>query len=99
MKTSEAIEYLEDMKQLYILGARSHARVEALQHAIDFMKRNQWQPIEKWHEDMGEAIWTCFPIEEPFYAGSPLCDDWPDYHTHFIPMSVFPQPEELNNDR
>lgn len=49
-----------------------------------------WQPIDKWHEEIGDAFWTRFPVQEPYYAGSPLCEDWPEgYYTHFIPMSVF----------
>lgn len=49
----------------------------------------EWKPIEEWHEDIGSSFWAVFPVCEPYYAGSPLDDDWPDYHTHFIPMSVF----------
>lgn len=48
-----------------------------------------WQQIDKWHEDIGPCFWAKFPVDEPYYAGSPLDTDWPDYHTHFIPMSVF----------
>lgn len=44
------------------------------------------RPLDKWHEDMGEALWWKFPLEEAPYCGSPLCDDWPGYHTHFTPL-------------
>lgn len=48
----------------------------------------KWKPIDEWHEDIGACFWTRFPIDEPYYAGSPLDEHWPEYHTHFIPMSV-----------
>ncbi len=48
----------------------------------------EWRTIEDWHEDIGPCFWTCFPVQEPYYAGCPLSDDWPSYHTHFIPMEV-----------
>jgi hypothetical protein len=47
-----------------------------------------WGPIDEWHEDMGFAFWTKFPINEPYYSGSPLDTRWPGYHTHFIPMNI-----------
>jgi hypothetical protein len=40
-------------------------------------------PIEDYHEDIGPVLWWKFPIVVPPYVGSPLCRDWPDYHTHF----------------
>ena len=48
-----------------------------------------WRSIDDWHEDMGSAFWTKFPVCEPYYSGSPLDCEWPGYHTHFILMSVF----------
>ena len=39
--------------------------------------------IDDWHEDDGDCLWWKTPIEEPPYCGSPLCEDWPGYHTHF----------------
>jgi hypothetical protein len=45
-------------------------------------------PGEQWHEDDGFCLWWLFPIEEPPYSGSPLCDDWPGYHTHFTRISI-----------
>ena len=41
------------------------------------------RPIEDYHEDRGDVLWWTFPIEEPPYVGSPLCEDWPGYHTHW----------------
>ena len=40
-------------------------------------------PGEQYHEDMGDVLWWRFPIEKPPYAGMPIDDDWPGYHTHF----------------
>lgn len=40
----------------------------------------------EFHEDMGYGVWFRFPIDEPPWIGSPLCDDWPGYHTHFTPL-------------
>lgn len=45
-------------------------------------------PLESWHEDMGPVLWWVFPIDEPPYAGTPLDDDWPRYHTHFTPIPI-----------
>lgn len=52
-------------------------------------------PLEDWHEDMGMQLWWMFPIAEPPYVGSPLCTDWPGYHTHFtpIPLAARPRPQ------
>jgi len=38
---------------------------------------------DEWHEDDGDCLWWKFPIEEPPYCGSPLCEGFPDYVTHF----------------
>ena len=52
--------------------------------------KSGWRDISEWHDDIGECFWTRFPVEEPYYAGCPMCDDWPDdWYTHFIPMTVF----------
>jgi len=40
-------------------------------------------PLEEYHEDNGAVLWWKLPINEPPYCGSPLCDDWPRYHTHW----------------
>lgn len=45
-------------------------------------------PIEEWYEDDGDCLWWKFPIEEPPYCGSPLDEDWPEYHTHFTRLLV-----------
>ena len=43
---------------------------------------------EDWHEDHGPVLWWRPPIDEPPYAGTPLDDDWPGYHTHWTPIVV-----------
>lgn len=50
------------------------------------------RPLEEWHEDYGDVLWWKFPIEEPPYVGSPLCSDWPEYHTHWTPLPPCPEP-------
>jgi len=62
---------------------------DALSELAQRRAEQTWQQIDKWHEDIGPCFWAKFPVDEPYYAGSPLDTDWPDYHTHFIPMSVF----------
>lgn len=47
-------------------------------------------PLEHYHEDMGPVLWHRFPIEEPPWVGSPLCSDWPGYHTHFQALPPLP---------
>lgn len=49
-------------------------------------------PLSDWHEDIGAALWWRFPVEEPPYCGSPVCDDWPGYHTHWTPILVPHEP-------
>lgn len=46
-------------------------------------------PLDDWHEDIGPVLWVKFPIEEPPYLGGPTDEDWPGYHTHFIPLPNF----------
>lgn len=46
------------------------------------------RPLASWHEDLGDQLWWMFPIVEPPYCGSPLCNDWPGYHTHFSPIAT-----------
>ena len=52
----------------------------------------QARPLSDWHEDIGAALWWRFPVEEPPYCGSPVCDDWPGYHTHWTPILVPHEP-------
>lgn len=47
--------------------------------------------LSEWHEEDGTVIWWAWNGEargwagEAAYIGSPLCDDWPGYHTHWTP--------------
>ncbi|MER9182948.1 hypothetical protein [Mesorhizobium sp. M0767] len=54
------------------------------------------KPVAEWHEDDGYAVWWTWHdgdwLGEPSYIGSPLCDDWPGYHTHWTPHPAFPSP-------
>lgn len=43
--------------------------------------------IDEWHEDDGPVLWWTNPISEPPYSGSPLDDDWPEYHEWWTPLS------------
>ncbi len=44
------------------------------------------RPLRVWHEDIGDVLWWSYPICEPPWVGSPLCEDWPGYHTHWTPL-------------
>lgn len=45
------------------------------------------RPLEEWCQDgHPSALWWKFPVVEPPYCGSPLCEDWPGYHTHWTPI-------------
>jgi hypothetical protein len=48
------------------------------------------RPLDEWHEDFGEVLWWFFPMTEPPYIGSPLCSNWPGYHTHWTPCPPVP---------
>ena len=74
----------------------SGAERDSWEEAIEAWNRRAQEcprPLEEWHEDYGDVLWWKFPIEEPPYVGSPLCDDWPAYHTHWTPI-VCPEPPE-----
>ena len=49
---------------------------------------NEPQPIEEWHEEIGDCLWWFFPIVEPPYCGSPLDCDFPDYVTHYTRLTL-----------
>lgn len=53
------------------------------------------RPLNEWHEDHGFCTWFAWDgtdwLGEPSYIGSPNCDDWPGYHTHFTPHPPFPK--------
>ena len=57
------------------------ARVAALEEAL------LWRPADEWSDDDGDALWAKHPVHEPPYVGSPLCDDWTEGYTHWLPLS------------
>jgi len=48
------------------------------------------RPLDEYHEDYGFVVWWKFPVNEPSWIGSPSCDDWPGYHTHWTPHPEIP---------
>lgn len=48
------------------------------------------RPLAEYHEDHGPVVWWKFPVNEPSWIGSPTCDDWPGYHTHWTPHPPIP---------
>ena len=58
---------------------------------VDGLAAKKARPLADWHEEDGPVLWWRFPVEEPPYCGSPNCDDWPGYHTHWTPLLV-PEP-------
>lgn len=42
---------------------------------------------DEWREKYGPVLWWKLPVSEPPYAGTPLDDDFPDYVTHWTPIS------------
>lgn len=53
------------------------------------------RPLADWHEDFGSVLWWKFPVVEPPYVGSPLSEDWPEYHTHWTNIEVPDEPATL----
>lgn len=47
-------------------------------------------PGESYHDDHGFVLWWRFPINEPPWVGTPNCEDWPGYHTHWTPLPPAP---------
>jgi hypothetical protein len=56
------------------------------------MQAHRARPIDEWHEDEGTVLWWTFPVEEPPYCGTPLCDNWDLRYTHWTPFIVPEQP-------
>lgn len=46
------------------------------------------QPLDEWHEDDGDVLWWTWPVVEAPWCGSPICCDWPGYHTHWTKFEV-----------
>lgn len=74
--------------------------------ALSAGKPEQARTADEWHEDYGSVVWWTWQdgkwLGEPSYIGSPLCDDWPGYHTHWAPhpeMPDAPQPVKACDPR
>lgn len=71
----------------YVASVR--AQVEAT------VKHCKARPLDEWHEGFGFTTWWTWRdgewLGEPSYIGSPLCSDWPGYHTHWTPHPDFPE--------
>lgn len=65
---------------------------EAAWDAMEETNRHP-RPIDEWHEEIGDVLWWTFPVQEPPYCGTPIDDNWPDYHTHWTPIIA---PEKPN---
>jgi hypothetical protein len=62
---------------------------QALQERVSVLRDELVaRPLRLWHEDIGPVLWWCWPIGEAPYAGSPLDNDWPGYHTHRTPIVI-----------
>lgn len=61
------------------------------------------RPLHDWHEDLPFCVlWWKFPICEPPYCGSPLCESWPftaedEAMLWFTPIKVPDEPQEFED--
>lgn len=61
---------------------------EPVEHMVEALYA---RPASEWHDDRGHGVlWWKFPVVEPPYVGSPLCDDWPGdgVYTHWTPILI-----------
>lgn len=65
-------ERLEEIRALALYSSSMAPEFVALREVLAALDAQQCRPISEWHEDMGNAIWWKFPIDEPPYIGSPL---------------------------
>ncbi|MGL4571746.1 MAG: hypothetical protein ACRCVJ_11855 [Clostridium sp.] len=55
----------------------------------EFTVDNKPEPIEEWHEDMGDCLFWKYPVEEPPYCGTPLDIGFiEEYYTHFTRLLI-----------
>lgn len=62
---------------------------------VQMMEAKRARLLEEWNESHGNVLWWRFPVDEPPYCGSPICSDWPGYHTHWTSLIV---PEAPSSD-
>lgn len=79
-----------DKKYQWHSDPTTRAEWKAWQAAWSAAQANEAKPIDMWHEELGDVMWWKFPLQEPPYVGSPLCDSWPGYHTHFTALPTPP---------
>lgn len=86
----EQIKGRSEFHQLLVVDSKQAPMVE---HVENFCIA---RPLDEWCEQDGPALWWKFPIVEPPYSGSPLCDNFPDYVTHWtrIPLPLDPSSKE-----
>ncbi|APB77406.1 hypothetical protein PPYC2_21730 [Paenibacillus polymyxa] len=69
-----------------LMLAQEKAELERMRKEIEVSRTPR--PLDEWGEDYGDVLWWKFPIVEPPYCGTPLDADWPDYHTHWTPITI-----------
>lgn len=66
----------------------------AIRAAVAEERAEVARPASEWHDDYGPVLWWYFDEDghthEAPWVGSPLCDDWPGYHTHWTPCPPEP---------
>jgi len=87
-KLDEELQQIDDA--VVALGG---PRDQALTFLLALSKPPKARPLADYHEDFGAVLWWKFPIAEPPYVGSPNDSDWPEYHTHWTPLSAAWIPE------
>ncbi|ADM70864.1 hypothetical protein GMA19_03057 [Paenibacillus polymyxa E681] len=88
-------------KRLYFLETENEILKNNIKVLVDTQKESESliqqkdaeicrtpRPLDEWGEDHGAVLWWKFPIDEPPYCGTPLDADWPDYHTHWTPITI-----------
>lgn len=88
---SEIQKAIEDLKTLKLILIKDNLDntdlYKSFTQAITALKRQSEMETlylaDDWDEDFGDVLWWKLPVDEPPYIGSPLCCDWPGYHTHW----------------
>ncbi len=58
-------------------------------------RTSEARPIRDWTESNGIVFGWTFPITEPPYVGTPNDKDWPEYFTHWTPITEPADPSDL----
>lgn len=90
----EPLDSLDSDVQAEIKAAWEEIVLSAVEATPPPPKMTEVRQLDDWHEDHGHVVWWTWRDGEwlggPSYIGSPLCDDWPEYHTHWSPHPKFP---------